>query len=178
MQAQQGRRIGGRCHHHRACQAFRAENVFYELLDLASAFADQPHHDHVGTGITRHHAQQHALADTAAGKQAHALPSSNGKQGIDGTHAHIEHMTNRRPGQGIDRPALQGHGMICLQRPQVIERTPGPIDYPTQQLVPHSDMFGTILGTAVRNKALTHTLPGTGSTLPRTGVTFAPGVRP
>ena len=41
-------------------QAFLAEDVLDELLDLAAALADQADHDHVGRGVARHHAQQHA----------------------------------------------------------------------------------------------------------------------
>ena len=65
--------IGRRRHHHRAREPGAPEDTLDELLDLASALADQSDHDHVGSGIARHHAEQHALADSAAGEQADAL---------------------------------------------------------------------------------------------------------
>ena len=35
--------------------------------------------DHIGLRITRHHSQQHTLADATAGKQPHALAAADGQ---------------------------------------------------------------------------------------------------
>ena len=60
-------------------QALVAEDVLDELLDLAAALADQADDDHVGGGVARHHAEQHALADAGAGEQADALAAADGE---------------------------------------------------------------------------------------------------
>jgi hypothetical protein len=57
-----------------AAQAFFAENLLDELLDLAAPFADQPDDDDLGLGIARHHAEQNALADAGAGEKPMRWP--------------------------------------------------------------------------------------------------------
>ena len=76
-------------------QAFGAEDVLDEFLDLAAALADQADHDHVGAGVARHHAEQHALADAGAGEQAHALAAADGEQRVDRAHAGVERRRDR-----------------------------------------------------------------------------------
>ena len=72
--------------HHRARPAFGAENVLDKVFDLAATLADQANDDHIRTGITGHHAEQHALADAGAGEQAHTLAAADGQQSVDGAH--------------------------------------------------------------------------------------------
>ena len=50
-----------------------AERVFQELAQLATALADQAHHEHVGVGLARDLAEQAALADAAAREEPDAL---------------------------------------------------------------------------------------------------------
>ncbi|MNI70107.1 hypothetical protein D3C73_1258980 [compost metagenome] len=78
LHAQQRRDICRRGNHYRACPAFGAEDVFDKVFDLAATFADQPDDNHVGLGVTRHHAQQHAFTDAGAGEQPHALATADG----------------------------------------------------------------------------------------------------
>ena len=73
VQAHQRRMVGRRRDDHRARQAVAAEDALDEFLHFAAALADQADDDDVGRGVARHHAQQHALADAAAGEQADAL---------------------------------------------------------------------------------------------------------
>jgi hypothetical protein len=51
LQAHQRRRVGRRGHHHRAAQAFLAQDLLDEFLDLAAPFADQADHDDVGRSV-------------------------------------------------------------------------------------------------------------------------------
>ena len=62
LHPQHRRAVGGCRDDNRACQAFMAEDVLDELLDLATPLADQSDHGHVGCGVSRHHAEQNALA--------------------------------------------------------------------------------------------------------------------
>jgi hypothetical protein len=80
--------------------AFLAEDVLDEFLHLAAALADQADHDHVGLGVARHHAQQHALAHAGTGEQAHALAAADGQHAVDRAHAHVEHGFDRRASAG------------------------------------------------------------------------------
>ena len=79
LQPQQRRGVGRRGDDDRAREAFLAEDVLDEFLDLAAALADQADDDHVGAGVARHHAEQHALADAGAGEQADALAAADGQ---------------------------------------------------------------------------------------------------
>ena len=63
-----------------AREAFLAQDLVDEFLHFAAALADQADDDHVGLGVAGHHAEQHALADAAAGEQADALATTDGQQ--------------------------------------------------------------------------------------------------
>ena len=75
---------------HGALPVLRSEDTVDEFLHFPAAFTDQTDDDHISTGIAGHHAQQHALAHTAAGKQADALAASDGQQAVDGAYANIQ----------------------------------------------------------------------------------------
>ncbi|CFP67876.1 Uncharacterised protein [Bordetella pertussis] len=128
LQAQQRRDVGRRGDHHRAGQAFGAEVVLDEFLDFAAPFADQAHHDDVGAGVARHHAQQHALAHPRPGEQAHALTPADGQQAVDGAHAHVEHAVDGRARQGVDGQGGQGRLFGAGQRTQAVERPARAVD--------------------------------------------------
>ncbi|MOA21796.1 hypothetical protein D3C78_1423070 [compost metagenome] len=94
-----------------------------ELLHLATPLADQADHHHISTGEARHHAQQHRLADTGAGKQAQTLAAPHRQQAVDRAHTDIQHIAHRRAPQRIQRLAVQrvqrlGHRLgTTVQRP-------------------------------------------------------------
>ena len=52
-------------------------DVVDKFAHFTTALADQTDDDDVGVGIARHHAEQHALADAAAGEQSHALAAAD-----------------------------------------------------------------------------------------------------
>ena len=89
----------------RAAQALLAEDVLDEFLDFAAALADQADDDHVGRGVARHHAQQHALADAGAGEQADALAAADGQHRVDRAHAGVQRLAHRVAVHRVDRPA-------------------------------------------------------------------------
>ncbi len=70
LQAHQRGSVRRRGDHNRMRHAFLAENVIDEFLHFAAALADQTDHGDIRAGIARHHAEQHALADAAAGEQS------------------------------------------------------------------------------------------------------------
>src|SRR5215207_11414621 len=77
MQPQQRRCVGGSSDHHRSGEGISGEDVFHELANLASTLTDQSHDHDLGGRISRHHAEQHALAYAAAGEQAQALTATD-----------------------------------------------------------------------------------------------------
>lgn len=81
-----GGAIGGRAHHHAACQTVRAKNHLDEFTHFAPALADQ--HDHVDIALRapREHPHQGALADASCGENAHALAFAQRHQAIDDAH--------------------------------------------------------------------------------------------
>ena len=123
------RRLIRRCYdHHRAAQTFRSECMFDELAHLAAAFADQANYHHVCLGLPRDHAKQHALADAAAGEQAHALAAAQAQHAVDGTHAHIQHADDGLLLHRIDARRMQIQRTLARQGAQSVERTAQPID--------------------------------------------------
>ena len=106
VQAHQRRIVGGRRHDDRAPHAVGPESVADEFLDLAAALADQADDDDVGIRVARHHAEQHALADADAGEQADALSAADREQRVDGAHADIQRIADRR-GASADSAALR-----------------------------------------------------------------------
>ena len=98
VQPHQRRVVGGGRHDDRARQALASENPFDEFLHFPPALTDQPDDDDVGRGVAGHHAQQHALADAAAGKQADTLAAADGQQAVDRPDADVERLRDRRAG--------------------------------------------------------------------------------
>ena len=64
--------VGGGDHDNRTAAARFAERI-EKLSDFASTLADQPEDGEVGAGVARHHADERALADSAAAKDADTL---------------------------------------------------------------------------------------------------------
>nr|WP_274380822.1 hypothetical protein [Dyella acidiphila] len=93
-----------------------------ELTYLAAALADQAHHHHIGFGLTRDHAQQHALADAAACEQPYALAATERKHAVDRPHADVEHTRNGLLFHRVDPRRMQVEGILAEQRAKPIER--------------------------------------------------------
>src|SRR5690606_23096417 len=100
-------------HNHGTTQPFRPEDALDEFLHLASTLTDQTDDDHVGAGVPCHHAEQHALANTAAGKQSDTLTAPYREQRIDRAHAHIERFFDRTARQRIDGRAYQANTILA-----------------------------------------------------------------
>ena len=100
-----------------------------EFLHLAAALADQADHDHVGAGVARHHAEQHALADAGAGEQAHALAAPDGQQRVDRAHAHIQYLIDRFSIERIQRLRCKRSSLAYLQWPEPIQWAPCSIEH-------------------------------------------------
>ena len=105
-----------------AGQAFRAEVVLHEFLHLAAALADQPDDDHVGLREARHHGEQAALADAAAGEQAEPLAAAGGEQRVHGPHADVERLGDGLAPQRVDGLALQRDAGVGDHRAAPVER--------------------------------------------------------
>src|SRR6185437_10805499 len=130
--------VGRRRHHDGAREPGLAENALDEFLDFATALADQSDDDDVGGGVARHHAEQHALADAAAGKQPDPLAAPDRQQSVDGPHAHVQRLADGPSQQRIDGPAGQTHAGFGLDRSLTIQRSAGAIDNSTEQARPHT----------------------------------------
>ncbi len=140
------RRCVGRCgHHHRAAQAFFAEDVLDEFLDFAAAFADQADHDHIGFGEAGHHAEQHRFADAGAGEQTDPLAAADRQHRVDGAHTGIERAAHRVTVHRIDRPADQGRVVGAAQRPFAVDRIAMRIDDAPEQTVTDRQVLGAVL---------------------------------
>jgi hypothetical protein len=61
-------------------QPFLTQVALDEFLDLAAAFADQGNDVDVRLGVFGHHAEEHALAHSGTGHDAHALADAAGEQ--------------------------------------------------------------------------------------------------
>ena len=83
MQPHERRVIGGSGDHDRARAVLGAEDALDEFLHFAAALADQSDDDHVRARVAGHHAEQHALADAAAGEQTDTLTAADGQQRVD-----------------------------------------------------------------------------------------------
>ncbi len=126
-----GRLVGGGDDDHGALAAFLSERVFEEVAHFAAAFADQPEHGEVGSGVARHHADQRALAHAAAAENADALSAAAGEESIDRADAAAERFANRQALQGqrggaVERPVLAGAvGAERIERlPAAVENAP------------------------------------------------------
>src|SRR5690606_7985547 len=103
VQTHQGRIVGRRRNDDRARKSLFAEDALHELLDLATALADQPDDDHFRAGIARHHAEQHALADAAACEKPDALAAPDSEKRIDRANADVERLLDRLSRERVDR---------------------------------------------------------------------------
>ena len=98
------------------------EIAFEELAHLASAFADQRDHVHVGLGVRRHHAQQGGFADPAAGENAEALAASAGAERVDGLDAGFEDLVDALAFERVRREQMQAHRLLGDDRTETVER--------------------------------------------------------
>src|ERR1700690_1422386 len=79
---------------HRTLAPRFAERV-EQFPNFASPLADQAEPGEVRAGVAGHHADQRAFADSTAAKNAHALASSAGEEGVDRPDAASERIANR-----------------------------------------------------------------------------------
>src|SRR6185312_6061009 len=115
-----------------------AQDPFDEFLHFAAALADQSDDDHIRTGVPRHHAQEDALADAAAGEKSDALTAADGQEGVDRADTDVERLADGMPRQWIDRTACQSHGRAAGERAESIERLRGAVDDAPEQLWSHA----------------------------------------
>jgi hypothetical protein len=132
-------RRGG--HDNRPGPILRSQDALHEFLYFTASLPDQADNDYVCAGVARHHAQQHALTDTAAGEEAYTLAAAYGEQRVDRSDTHIERLSNGFPGQRVDGLASQAYAVIALERSQTIQRMRPAIDDPAEQL--RADPYGT-----------------------------------
>src|SRR5688572_32422229 len=111
-----------RRHDDGAPATFGTEDALDEFLHFATALADQTDDDDIRARISGHHAEQHALADAAAGEQADTLTATHGKQRVYGAHADVERLADGLTRERIDRHAGQPHAIRTIQWTKAIER--------------------------------------------------------
>ena len=105
--------VGGRDDDDAAGEAFGAEIVGDELLDLAAALADEADHRDVGGGVAGKHREQHGFPDAGAGKNAHALAAAAGEERVEGAHAEVELALDAAAGVRRGGHATEGIGDVA-----------------------------------------------------------------
>src|SRR5690606_7531696 len=100
----------------------------------------------VRAGVARHHSEQHALADTAAGEEPDALAAPDGEQRVDGAHADIERLRDGLAGKRIDRLPGKAHALVALERAEPVERPRGAIDDTAEKLRAYAHGACTVAG--------------------------------
>src|SRR5690606_28773238 len=118
------------------------ENVLDELLDLATALADQADDDDVRLGETGHHAQQHRLAHTGAGEQTQTLAAPDGEQAVDAADADIQRFADGVPLERVDHRPVHRHPVFGLHAALAVQRATGTIDDPTEHRGAHRQPTG------------------------------------
>ena len=83
--------------------AFVPERHIDEFLDLASALSNQADHNDISIRISRHHSEQHALADAGTCEQTDALTAPDTEQRVYGSDADINRFLNRASFERIYR---------------------------------------------------------------------------
>ena len=74
-----------------------------EVAHFPATFANHGNNNHVGTDMASHHAQQSALADTAASEYPHALTLRDGHDTVNSADTCFEQLIQRRTTQRIYR---------------------------------------------------------------------------
>ncbi|MNH04778.1 hypothetical protein D3C79_640840 [compost metagenome] len=133
LHAQQRRNVCRCGDHHRTGTPLGAEDIFDKVFHFAATFADQPDNDHVGLGVTRHHAEQYAFTHARTGEQAHALAAAHGEQPVDGAYAHVEYLFDRGALQWVERGGDQRRAVAGIGCWQTIERFGSAVEHPAKQ---------------------------------------------
>src|SRR5690606_9378570 len=81
------------------------------------------------------HAEQHALADAAAGEKADALPAADRQERVDRAHAYVERLPDRRTLERIDRLGDEPGAVLAVERSAAVERLAGAVDHAAEQTV-------------------------------------------
>src|SRR5690606_11489128 len=143
VQTHQGRIVGRRRNDDRARKSLFAEDALHELLDLATALADQPDDDHFRAGIARHHAEQHALADAAAREEPDALAAPDSEKRIDRANADVERLLDRLSRERVDCGSGQPNAIFAMKRASTVERHTRAVDDAPEQALADDRHLGT-----------------------------------
>jgi hypothetical protein len=118
---------------HRPLEAFFAQGVFNEFLQLAATFADQRDHVDIGGGIAGQHRHQHRLADARGGENANTLAPAQGDEGIERPHAQIYLARDPLPFAGRRGGCAQfGRKRADGQRALLVNRLAQRVNHPAQ----------------------------------------------
>jgi hypothetical protein len=112
--------------HHAPGQALGPEGFLEEVPHLAAALADQGQHVDVRLAGSRDFAQQRALADAAAGEDAHPLALAAGQQSVERPQPEHERL-------GDAPPAQRGRRLAAGQGALAVDRLAQGVDHPPQQ---------------------------------------------
>ena len=118
----------------RGLKAFRDESAvpwrvaLDELADLAATLADEPDDVDVGPRVARQHAEQHALADAAAGEDADPLAPPDRQEPVDRPDAGLERLGDALPVQDRRRGLVDRLGDRVHERAAAVEGSPEAVD--------------------------------------------------
>jgi hypothetical protein len=152
---QQRRGVGGRHHSDGSGQPLRPKIILQELAHLASAFADQGEHDHIGTGMPRQHGEQSGLADPRPGEQSQPLALTARREGINCADPKFDARAKARAFRSRGRCGAYRSSRSFRQRPVPVERPAERVKYAADPALGHGKRG------RLRNKRGEHRLAGT-----------------
>ena len=114
----------------------RAERVADEVAHLPAALADQRDDGDLGARVPRHHAEQRALADAAAGEQTDALTPTEREQGVDRAHADVERAVHGRAGKRVDGCRVPRPSRAVAKRAVAVDRLALGVEHAAEKRLP------------------------------------------
>jgi hypothetical protein len=114
--------------------------VLKKLDHLAAALTHQPDYRYIGFGVSRHHADQGALAHARPAEYSHPLPSAYGQQGIENSNAGAQWGLNGNAVEGRNYGWVQGKGQGDNRRPASIDGLAHRIQHSAHQSISYLDL--------------------------------------
>ena len=129
--------IGGRHHQDGAGHALLPQVLLYKIQNLTATFAHQRNDIDIRLDIFGDHAHQGTLAHAGAGEDADTLTLADGQQTVNGLHAELHTLPNRRSGKRVDVVPLDAVGRTACERSLPIDGLAQGVDDTAPEKRPH-----------------------------------------
>ena len=110
-----------------------------EVPNLAAPLAHQRDHVDVGGDVSKHHAEERALAHAAAREDAHALSLAAGQQRVDRPDANEEFLVDPGAGERVTGQVLHGVVAVAVDGARVVNGVSEAIDHTADKAVSDGD---------------------------------------